>query len=153
LENWVSRTNYPAWGIVETGPTEMSVYVQKNYGQPTARLDRYAMRLDGFVSLHAPYQPGSMTTHALTFAGESDEQELALNFSTSAAGYVKAELRGADGQPIPGFTLAEADETIGDDTDRTVSWQGRTDVGRLAGQPVKLHLELKDADLYAFRFK
>jgi len=54
-ENWVSRTNYPAWGIVQTGPHEMSLYVQHNYGQPTGHLRRYTLRLDGLVSLHAPY--------------------------------------------------------------------------------------------------
>ncbi len=152
LENWVSRTNYPAWGIVQTGPTEMSVYVQKNYGQPTARLDRYAMRLDGFVSLHAGYEPGSVTTHTLSFTGDADEVELSLNFSSSAAGYVKVELRDADDQPIPGFTLADADELIGDDIERTVTWQGSSDVSALAAKPVKLHLEIKDADVYAFQF-
>ena len=30
LENWVSRTNYSALGIVPTGNSEMSIYIQKN---------------------------------------------------------------------------------------------------------------------------
>ena len=38
LANWVSRTNYPACGIVQTGPAEMSLYVQRHYGQHTAHL-------------------------------------------------------------------------------------------------------------------
>src|SRR5205085_287340 len=58
LENWVSRTNYPARGIVQTGSNEMSLYVQHNYGQPTHHLVRYAMRLDGLASLHAGYTGG-----------------------------------------------------------------------------------------------
>lgn len=28
--NWVSRTNYPACGIVQTGPMEMSICVQRH---------------------------------------------------------------------------------------------------------------------------
>ena len=35
--NWVSRTNYPALNVVQTGPTEMSVYVNQDYAQPTAQ--------------------------------------------------------------------------------------------------------------------
>ena len=31
--NWTSRNNYPAQGVVQTGPNEMSLYVQRNYGQ------------------------------------------------------------------------------------------------------------------------
>ena len=50
-ENWVSRTNYPGLGIVQTGPSEMSLYVNQNYGQPTACLHRYSLRLDGFASV------------------------------------------------------------------------------------------------------
>src|SRR5690554_5833121 len=51
LENWVSRSNYPALNVVQTGAHEMSVYVNENYVQPTAHLKRYSMRLDGFASI------------------------------------------------------------------------------------------------------
>jgi hypothetical protein len=30
LNNWVSRTNYPALNVVRTGPEEMSVYVNQD---------------------------------------------------------------------------------------------------------------------------
>ena len=33
LSNWTTRNNYPACGVVQTGPTEMSLYVQRNYAQ------------------------------------------------------------------------------------------------------------------------
>ncbi len=36
--------------------------------------------------------------------------------------------------------------------DRAVTWKTGSDVGRLAGKPVRLHFQLKDADLYAFWF-
>ncbi len=38
MQNWVSRTNYPALNVVPTGPTEMSLYVQSDYGQKSAHL-------------------------------------------------------------------------------------------------------------------
>lgn len=61
-ENWVSRSNYAARGIVPTSPAEMSIYVGKNYGQPTAFMERFQLRTDGFSSLHAGYDGGEMTT-------------------------------------------------------------------------------------------
>ncbi len=54
LHNWVSRTNYPALNVVQTSPTEMSLYVQSDYGQKSAHLRRYSLRLDGFSSLRRP---------------------------------------------------------------------------------------------------
>jgi hypothetical protein len=33
------------------------------------------------------------------------------------------------------------------------SWKSGTDVSQLAGKPVRLRFELKDADLYSFQFR
>ncbi len=55
LQNWVSRSNYPALNIVQTSTEEMSIYVNQDYAQPTAHLRRYALRLDGFASVHSSY--------------------------------------------------------------------------------------------------
>ena len=54
-ENWVSRTNYPALNVVQTGPNAMSFYANQNYGQPTSHLRRYSLRLDGFACVRALY--------------------------------------------------------------------------------------------------
>ncbi len=148
LENWVSRTNYPALGVVPTGPAEMSIYANQNYGQPTAHLRRYSLRTDGFVSVNAPYDGGELLTKPLVFQGK----ELTLNFATSAAGSVRVELQDAAGKPLPGFALADAVETIGNHLDRAVRWKSGSDVSALAGKPIRLRLVLKDADVYALRF-
>lgn len=153
LENWVSRTNYPARGIVETGPDELSFYVQKNYGQSTARLDRYTLRPDGFISVHAPYAGGELVTKPFLFGGDAAVEALRLNFATSAAGGIKVEVQDAAGNAIPGFTLEESIELIGDDFDRTVDWKGKSSIGQLRGQPVRLRFVMHDADLYAFQFR
>lgn len=68
-QNWVSRTNYPALNVVQTGPTEMSLYVNQDYAQPTAHLRRYSLRLDGFASARADAQPGEMLTRPFIFTG------------------------------------------------------------------------------------
>jgi hypothetical protein len=149
LENWTSRTNYPALNVVQTAPGEMSLYVNQNYGQPTAHIRRYSLRLDGFAALHAGYEGGEMLTRPLVFAGK----ELELNFATSAAGAIRAEIQDAAGQPIPGFTAGDCLETVGNELDRVVQWKGSSDLSHLTGKPVRLRLILKDADLFSLRFK
>ncbi|HEX5105933.1 MAG TPA: hypothetical protein VFV87_19075 [Pirellulaceae bacterium] len=149
LENWTSRTNYPALNVVQTGPEEMSLYVNQNYGQPTAHIHRYSLRHDGFAALHAGYDGGEMLTRPLTFNG----QELELNFATSAAGSIRVEIQDAAGKPISGFTAEECLDTIGNELDRVVQWKAGSDVSDLAGQPLRLRFLLKDADLFSLRFK
>ena len=149
LENWTSRTNYPALNVVQTGPGEMSLYVNQNYGQPTAHIHRYSLRLDGFAALHAGYDGGEMLTRPLMFAGK----ELELNFATSAAGSIRVEIQDAAGQPIPRFTEGECLETIGNETGRTVQWKAGSDLSALAGKPVRLRFIMKDAELFSLRFK
>ena len=118
------------------------------------------MRLDGFASVNAPYSGGEMLTRPFTFEG----RELVLNYATSAAGSVKVELQEdnpaheyADpeppGKPIPGHALGDADEIIGDEIERTVTWNGNPDVSKPAGKPVRLRFVMKDADLYSLRFR
>lgn len=148
LQNWVSRSNYPALNVVETGDTEMSLYVNENYAQPTAHLKRYSMRIDGFASLHAGYSGGTLVTKPLVFTGK----ELEINYSTSAAGSVRVEIQDEQGQPIPGFGLMDCQEIIGNELDRVVTWQENSNVQELAGRTVRLKIRLKDADLYAFKF-
>ena len=73
--------------------------------------------------------------------------------ATSAAGGLRVELQSKEGTALPGFSLSDCDELFGDTLDRAVSWNGRTDVSSLAGQPVRLRFELRDADLYSFQFQ
>ncbi|MFM7073849.1 MAG: hypothetical protein ACKO38_18850 [Planctomycetota bacterium] len=146
--NWTARSNYPARGIVRTGLDEMSIYIQRNYGQPTHHLERLAYRLDGITSLHAGYQPGELETKPIVFQG----RRLSLNLSTSAAGGVSVEIQDNEGRPLPGFAMADCREINTDDLDRVVAWKGGADVSELAGKRVKLRFRLKDADLFSFQF-
>ena len=58
-----------------------------------------------------------------------------------------------EGSPVPGFSLAECREIIGDEIERPVTWEGRPDLGQLSGKPVRLRFVMKDADLYSLRFR
>lgn len=147
-KNWVSRTNYPALGLLQTGPAEMSVYANQDYAQPTAHLHRYSLRLDGFVSARADYAGGEVLTKPLTFTGN----HLTLNFSTSAVGSIRVEIQDEAGQPIPGFATADCVEVIGNEVDRTVRWKNGSSVAALANKTVRLRFMIRDADLFALKF-
>lgn len=153
---WNYGHQYIAWHPVETkssmegAPNELSLYATESYWTgKSSELRRYTLRLDGFVSIHAPMSGGELVTKPFTFTGKS----LTMNFATSAAGGVKVEIQDAEGQPIPGFTLSDCEEHFGDALERTVVWKNGTDVSSLAGKSVRLRFTLKDADLYAIRFE
>ncbi len=63
------------------------------------------------------------------------------------------EIQDPAGKPIPGFALENCPEMIGDQIDRVVAWKQGNDVGKLAGQPIRLRFVMKEADLYAIRFR
>ena len=155
LENWVSRTNYPALGVIPTSDAELSVYVQKNYGQPTAFIQRYSLRTDGFSSLQAGYEGGEFTTPVISFGEDNaaDQCKLLLNMSTSAAGFIRAEIQDAEGRPLPNYRLDQSEELIGDQLNRVVTWKGQSNLAELIGKPVRLRIVMKDANLYSIRFQ
>lgn len=149
LENWTSRSNYPAWGIVPTGDTEISCYVQKYYGQERTALRRYTLRSDGFAAVEAPYAGGEMVTKTLTFTGTS----LYLNYATSAAGSIRVQLLDGDGVAIPGFEAENSFEIVGNQIARAVMWNDSPDISSLAGTPVRIRFVMKDAELFAIQFR
>jgi len=146
--NWTTRNNYPAAGVVQTGPTEMSLYVNRHFEQNSAYLERMTLRLDGFASVNAPFTGGEMITNPLHFSGN----QLVLNYSTSAAGSIKVELLDSSGRPIQGYSSQDCRELIGDEIERVVTWNGVSDVSSLAGKPIQVRFLMKDADLFSLRF-
>jgi len=148
-ENWVSRTNYPIRGVVPTGPNEMSIYVNRHYAQKSWHVRRYALRTDGFSSVNAGSAGGEMITRPFTFAGK----ELEINYATSAAGGIRVELQDVGGNPIPGLAAADCPEIVGDRIEHVVAWKGGSNVGTLAGNPVRVRFMLRDADIYSIRFR
>ena len=146
--NWTDRTNMVSWGLLPTAPHELSLYISRHFRHPSAHLQRATLRTDGFVAVHAPYQGGELLTVPLLFEGET----LRLNYASSAAGSLRVEIQDWEGQPLPGFTLAEAVPLIGDEIAATANWRGGSRVGVLAGRPVRLRFVLQDADLYSLQF-
>ena len=127
----------------------MSFYVAQHYAQPTAFMGRFVVRLDGLGSVHAPYGGGEMLTKPMVVSG----RELVLNCATSAPGGVRVEVQTPDGDPIPGYTLQESEEFVGDAIETVVRWKLGSSLASLAGQTVRLRFILKDADVYSLRFR
>jgi len=147
--NWHDRGVYIEPGILMTSPTEMSLYGMENSHLPTQRIRRYSLRTDGFVSVNAGYAGGEFLTKPLIFEGS----ELEVNYSTSAVGSIQVEIQDVEGRPLPGLSLADSPEKFGDEIEGVFGWNNGGDLGRLAGAAVRLRFVLKDADLYAFRFR
>ena len=147
--NWHDRGVYIETGILYTSPTELSLYGMENSHLPSQRITRYSLRVDGFVSINACYSGGEFTTRPLTFTGG----ELELNYSTSAGGSVRVEIQDPEGRSIPGYGLSDCPEKFGDEIEGLMNWKAGSGVGDLVGQPIRLRFVLKDADLYAFRFR
>lgn len=146
-QNWVYGSCYPCVGMVEApsdipgGDPVLSFYVYRNHwsGEPTV-LERYAIRKDGFVSLHAGSQEQYLLTRPFVFDGSS----MKLNFSTSAAGHVFVTLMAEDGW------TARSCELFGDSTDRHINFDRPLEEAR--GKAVVMRIDLADADVYAFEF-
>jgi hypothetical protein len=49
--------------------------------------------------------------------------------------------------------MADCPDRFGDDIEGGVAWHGGGDLRGLAEKPIRLRFALKDADLYAFRFR
>ena len=147
-ENWTERNPLPTWGVVPTGPAEMSVYWVEHFRHPTNRVRRGTLRTDGFVSVHAGLAGGEVVTRPLTFSG----QRLVLNYVTSAAGSVRVEVLTPAGEPIPGLSLKDAPELYGDSVAEEYRWSAQEKLREWAGKPIRLRLHLKDADVYSLRF-
>ncbi len=163
---WVNRNNMTAWGILQLPskipgtPDELSIYSSEGYYTGPCKLRRFTVRLDGFISVHAPAEPGSVTTKLLTFADDPavDTQETAktrlmINYSTSATGTIRCAILDAGGEPIEGYSIDDCDPVYGDHIQREVTWSGNAELAPLAGKPVRLKFVMSDADLYAIQFR
>jgi len=146
-----NRSNYMTWGLVQLpgNDRECSVYAtEAYYTGPDSRVRRFTYRVDGFVSVRASAQGGQLVTKPIVFSGK----KLVVNFATRDQGSLRVELQDADGKPIPNFALADCTELRGDEIDQVVAWAAGDDVSPLAGKPIHVRFELKDADVFSFRF-
>ncbi len=150
--NWIYGNCYPAYFMLETPTedgenTELSLFVQEGYNHNADKycdvLVRHTLRRDGFACYRAKYTGGTVVTKPFTFEGD----EMRLNFSTSAKGYIYITIRDEE----TGRT-AKTCELFGDKDDRLVHLEG-VELAEFAGKTVTLTFEMRDAKLYAFYFR
>jgi hypothetical protein len=123
---------------------------------------RVTQRLDGFLSLDAGQQKGTVITKPFTFEGNI------LTINADVKGYLKVAILNLPGmeitgynigltntpkKPVVGYGLRECDLIEDDSVRQVVRWKGNSEVGNLAGQVVRLRFELHNAKLYAFKFE
>ena len=132
-------------------------------GEIAGARGRAVIRLDGFISADAAYTGGELTTKPLVFEGT----RLQLNMATGSGGSVRVEIQDENGKPLQGYSAEDACELSGNYIRTLASWRaqavpnmgrtrqpvGDTNVGPLAGRPVKLRFVMRDAKLYSFQFR
>jgi len=137
---WGNRANYITQNVVQTSPTEMSMFM---YGG-----GHYVLRLDGFISVNAGFEEGEFITKPLKFSGT----KLEINYSTAGAGQIRIELQDADGKPVPGFMLEDCDPIKGDAIAGIVTWKENSDVSQLGGKVIRMRFVMNEADVYSLTF-
>jgi len=139
--NWTDRNMMVGPGIVVGQDGNFSLYCSE-HNYKDHRIRRLAIRRHGFVSLSAGWETGCGETKPFLYEGG----RLRLNYSTSAAGYVRAWLADA----AETFAIPEnAAELYGDALDEAYPLEEKEE---LVGKHVRLCFQLKDADVYAYRF-
>jgi hypothetical protein len=103
------------------------------------------LRRDGFASMAAASQPGSLTTRRLKFEG----RYLFIN-ADARGGELTVEVLGQDGQFLPGFARRDCRPVRVNSTCHRVSWSGAGDLAPLRDRPVSLRFHAVKTQLFSF---
>ncbi len=159
-DGYPMRRSYIGSGMVRRGSRIWQYsYTRSSYHDPHAKkapapdtIHRLVQRVDGFVSVDAPYTGGSFTTKLLRFTGN----RLLLNIDTDATGNAQVGFVDEHGAAIPGFSVDDCVYINGDAVDYEVEWlvggKGSKDVSALAGRSVQLVVRARGSSLYALQF-
>ncbi len=109
------------------------------------------MRLDGFMGIaNQPGQTGVWTTPPLEVPANSI---LRINALVGNKGAIRLELLNDNNIPIAGYTAKDAIEiTKGDHLTVIPKWLGTSKLKSLANRRVKLHFQIKNAEIFSFEF-
>ena len=105
-------------------------------------------RVDGFVSMDAPAEGGTLTTQPLIFKGD----RLGINIHTAGSGSAKVALLDAERNALPGFSADDCELISTDAMDHEVRWKAGADIAALAGKPLRVQCTMRNAKLYALQF-
>src|SRR5262249_7458740 len=102
------------------------------------------LRRDGFASLGAGAEGGTLTTRPVRFSGK----HLFVN-PEAARGELTAEVLDENGRALEGLSRADCVPLQADKTAQAVSWKSAT-LATAAGKAVRFRFHLKDGRLFAF---
>jgi hypothetical protein len=109
---------------------------------------RAIAKRDRLVSVNADAGHGTMETPIIRFSGE----RLIVNATARSGGNVRVGLLNAAGQSIPGRGIEDCVAMTTDNRTWTVSWADGDKVSKWSEMPVRLRVELHDAEVYGFQF-
>lgn len=118
-----------------------------NWNQDHAAICLAVLRRDGFVSLDAGTEGGSVVTKPFLWEGE----RLFVN-ATADKGTLSAELLDGSGEPLPGFGKEDAIAITEDGTRQPAGWRGHSRLPEVDG-PVRLRFNLTGARLFSYWFE
>lgn len=124
------------------GPRDLYQEISDPYFDDESALVLAKLRLDGFVSLDAA-EVGVLVTKPC----QANGGQLLVNV-TADQGALRAELLDATGQPLPGYTVADAVPLHGDQVAGQVRWQNQSTLP--VGQTVQVRFHLHQAQFYSF---
>lgn len=130
---WTQRCFITLGGIIERG-NDFYIYTEQNYMWDDDGIWAYSIPKYRFLSLYADEEGGSFTTKTLKF--ETDD--IHLNYSTSAYGYIRVTILDDSGSEI-----FASDEIYGNELSHKLTVKG------LSGKTGVMRIELKGAHLYA----
>jgi hypothetical protein len=105
----------------------------------------FFLRRDGFSSMEADENGGTLTTRPVKFSGRN----LFVNLA-APAGELRVEVLDRDGEPIAPFTRQDCVATRGDRTSMKIGWKNGDDLSGLAGRAVRFRFHLENGALYSF---
>jgi hypothetical protein len=103
------------------------------------------LRRDGFASMDANSDEGTLLTRKLTFDGEY----LFVNADASQ-GEIFAEVLDKNGNPIRGFSKDKCKPVKINGTKTILKWEEGKTLKEYSGKPIKIKFYLKNASLYSF---
>jgi hypothetical protein len=107
------------------------------------------LRIDGFASMRAGDEEGSVLTRSLRF----DAGQLHVNAVTQPGGYVKAELLDAEGKPMQGYQAEQCRAFRGDSIDAPLAWAAERSLPPAPEEGIRIRFLLRRAELCAFRIE
>lgn len=115
--------------------------------QGGAKVGLVTWRKDRFVSFRAGSGGGSVTTRTLAPVGN----QLVVNVNPGA-GQLRVEVLDADGVPVPGYTVNDAEPISADTLGQTARWGSATTLPTNGGR-IRLRFYLSDGDLYSYAIR